>query len=340
MSKHNRQISRSSKDSAFLTALHRAKERKEKEISRFETPPQEYFRTGFEVVDQITRGLGLPYEQIVMIRSSSGAGKSAFLLSLANSLIRKEGKNVFFISTEANQELSASILGSTKLDNPGIGTIRHFSIGRLEEFIEIMEAFFKSSSDVAILDGLDLLSNVPMGDRVSTESLDASGKYAGYQGSTLKWIKSSLRGKKKTFLYSTHSRNRSDCRSLSSSEVPGCSSVVLQLSEIICSIEPPDKSSILLNTPLQLRSLAILKNKFGPQDTKLPFEFSFGKACSCNELLIKKGFRLGVIQLKSPWWIIKTGVNTEVKVRGVSELYAWIDENTAVFEELLSQVEQ
>jgi hypothetical protein len=298
-------------------------------LDSFSKDRQDFFLTGFEAIDQITCKRGLPYGKALMVYSDPSLGKSTLLLSLTHSLVTSAKKRVLFITVEGNDELAAEIglLGNPEGSQIEPYNFRYLEIGRAYDLIEVMNAFFLSSYEVAVLDGVDLLSTILPGKKPNTESFLATGEYDGFQSSVFKWINSQLRKTRKSFCFSTHTRIRADRNGERTSAEVACASSIKHLASIICRITYPQSFPLLHKANLQLRSLRIERNAFGPLNISFPFEFSFGKKCTCNELLINELIEKGTLKQQGPWWIVRNSSQPAKKFRGISELLAWLNED-------------
>jgi hypothetical protein len=312
----------------FQTTLNVAKAHQNSAFDRFSKERQDFFLTGFDPIDQITCKKGLPYGKAIMVYSDPGLGKSTLLLTLTHSLVTKAKKKVLFIAVEGNDELAVEIglLGKPEDSRIEPRSFKYLEIGGINDLIEVMNAFFLSSYEVAVLDGIDLLSNILPGEKPNTESFLATGKYDGFQSSVFKWMNSQLRKTRKSLCFSTHTRIRADRNGERTSVEIACASSIKHLAAITCRITYPQSLPLLHKANLQLRSLRIERNAFGPLNISFPFEFLFGKKCTCNELLINELMEKGTLKQQGPWWVVKKSSQPEKKFRGISELLAWLNE--------------
>ncbi len=291
-------------------------------------PLQGFLYTRFPALDLLTGGKGLPYGTSVVCYGESGFGVTTLLLTLARSVVFNTGKTVHFFDGQDGFR-TAEMMGLFEKPLNVSSQFVYKRLGRVSDLVGVMDDFFSSNDELAIIDGLDFLSTLSGDERPCTTSPELSGSVDGLYAHVFKWIRARLLETGKIVVISTSLRNQSSAHSSGTCElVPACPSVMKYLATIQCRlIKNLSPSRVQIPNSEQM-ILSVEKNHRWFRHSYIPMELFICRGFTYWELLLRAGLLQGQIRKEDGYWTAKFNPeDLAFKRIDVSRLSSWLQIN-------------
>ncbi len=301
------------------------REHREETASKSVPPLQGFLYTGFPALDLLTGGKGLPYGSSAVFYGEPGFGVTTLLLTLARSVILKTGKTVRFFDVQDCRFLAKKM----GLFGDPLKTSSRFvygEIGRVTDLVGVMDDFFSSSDELAIIDGLDSLSTLSGDERPCTTRPELSGSVDGLYAHVFKWMHARLLETGKIVMISTSVRFQSSAHTSGTCKlVPACASVIKNLATFQCRLIKnlsPSKVHIL---NCQQMILSVENNHRWFPHSYIPTELFIGRGFTYYELLLRAGLLQFRIRKEDGYWTAKLNAeDLAFKRIDISTLSSWL----------------